>query len=162
MKCKWAFIIFIAVSFYVCKKDVNAIDTSTYYIKAAFNGTEKLFSEDATATDLYGDLTADFIMSAKNNNSTISLVIQHAFDTTVTKGTYEPDAANHYFNPDGDYMSSDSIIYASGGAGSLIKITILNLTKTIVTGSFNGVFKNTNDTTDSISITNGEFNLPVH
>src|SRR5436305_14715486 len=101
-KCKWAFII-IAVSFYACKKDADTIDTSTYYIKAQFNGTPQQFSDDATATDFYGDITADFIMSAKNkvNNNATTLVIRHAFDTTVIKGVYKPDLNDRYFYPSG-------------------------------------------------------------
>lgn len=159
---KWAFIVFVAINFYACKKDADATDTSTYYIKAQFNGTEQRFSDEATATYFEGDITDDFIMAAKNEDSAINLTIQYRFDTTITKGVYESNANNQYFNPGGDYVIADSIVYGSAvGSGSTIKITISNLTKSIVTGTFSGIFKNA-DTNDSTNITNGEFNLPVY
>jgi hypothetical protein len=126
-KCKWIFVVFVAVSFYACQKKADTINTSAYYIKAGFNGTEKLFLNNVSATDFYGDITADFIMTAKNNmnNNATTLVIQHAFDTTVIKGVYVPDLNNRYFNPGGSYVNSDSIFYGSGGGPNpLIKITI--------------------------------------
>jgi hypothetical protein len=156
----------IAICFFSCKKNAAEIDTSSYYIKAMFNGSEEKFSDNAEATNFSGDITADFIMTAKNNisNNAVTLVIEHAFDTTVTKGIYEPDLNNHYFNPGGNYVKSDTLIYSSGvvSGPSKIKITILNLTSLTVGGTFSGVFKNTNNINDSISITDGEFNLPVH
>ena len=157
-------VVVIAICCFSCMKNATEIDASSYYIKAALNGSEETFSDNAAATDFSGDFTADFIMTAKNNmnNDAMTLVIEHAFDTTVTKGTYQPDPNNNYFNPGGDYIKSDTIFFGSGIGNSKIKITISNLTQLTVSGTFSGVFKNTNNNNDSISVTNGEFNLPVH
>jgi hypothetical protein len=156
----------IAICCFSCMKKAAEIDTSSYYIKAALNGSEEKFSDNAEATNFSGDLSAAFIMTAKNNmnNDAITLVIGHAFDTTVTKGVYQPDPNNHYFNPGGNYIKSDTIFFGSGVGTdpSKFKITISNLTSLTVSGTFSGIFKNADNTNSSINITNGEFNLPVH
>ncbi|MEP6683256.1 MAG: hypothetical protein ABJA35_08350, partial [Parafilimonas sp.] len=123
------------------------------------------FHDNAAAQEYSGDITAGFTMSGKNNanNKTIQLVIQHAFDTIITKGVYESNSGNHYFSPDGNYVVADSTFYGSGVVpnSSTIKITILNINQSIVSGTFSGKFNNTDNTNDSIVITNGEFYLPV-
>ncbi len=158
--------IFIVMCFCACKKDADSIDTSTYYIKADFNGTEQKFSDNATAGEYSGDITAGFAMSAKNNinNKAIDLVIQHVFGITVTNGVYESNSGNHSFSPAGSYVIADSIFFGSGVVpnSSAIKITISNLTSSVVSGTFSGVFNNRDDTNDNIVITSGKFYLPVH
>lgn len=159
---KWLLLLVIA-SLYcsACKKDV--VDNSAHFIKAKFNGTEKIFSYSPSASEYSGDISAGFSMSAKNDsdNTSFSLGIVHPFGVRITPGIYNKLSNGYY--PNGSY-TKDAVFYASRillPDSSTIQITISNLTNTTVTGTFSGTMRNIDDSTEEITITNGSFNLPV-
>lgn len=158
------FIIIISINFFACKK--NAQDLSGYYITASFNGNDETFSDNVSAGEYSGDISAGFAMSAKDNanNKSISLNIGHAFGQPITTGIYKFPPVIYNAFPAGTYNVADSIFYGSGIDTTIanIQIAIINLTNTTVTGTFSGRFNNTQNANDGIVITNGSFNLPVH
>lgn len=154
--------VLIIITIYCSSCSKNKVDTSPYYIKAMFNGQEKTFLDDPAAAEYSGDITAGFSMKAKDNsaNTSVYLGIMHPFGVKITEGVYK-EISNGY-EPSGNYVIEDKIFYASGFIlnASTIQIAISNLTNTTVSGTFSGKLNNTAN--DSIIITNGTFNLPVH
>lgn len=164
---KYLLITILAVSFCCsCNKELKdaGIDHNSYYIKATLNGEVKTFSDNPSAGEYSGDLSAGFDMMAedKTNAAEFKLNIIHPFGMPLTTGTYG-NISNGCI-PSGHYRLGDIISYESGidANTSTLYITISGISITSVSGTFSGSFRNMRDTNAIMTVANGSFNLPVH
>lgn len=164
---KYLLITILATSFcYSCNKELKSagVDHNSFYIKATLNGELRTFSDNPSAGEYPGDLSAGFNMMAedKKDAAEFTLNIIHPFGMPLTTGTYGNIATGYI--PSGHYRLGDVISYESGinSNTSTLNITISGISNTSVSGTFNGSLINMRDTNAVMTITNGSFNLPVH
>jgi len=162
-------IYFSSLFFAACKK--NSDSKPTYYMKADIGGTEKTYATNAEATRSgLGRFYFLTMRAIAGNNSSEGLIlsIEQLIDTFTT-GTYTERASNDYdvtgtYNPG---SSDPSAVFETdgllGALGMPLKITISEISDTQVAGTFSGEFFGRNGSdSNSILITDGEFNLPIH
>jgi hypothetical protein len=151
-----------------CKKDSGS-GGSNYYIKANIGGTEKTFT--STPLVIKFDQTGAYSISLSagaGGSSLESLGLQiEQSSGPITAGTYSDDGNSDAvvggaYNPGSTDVSD---IYGAGlqiSSTAPLKVTISEISDTKVSGTFSGeFFDNSGTGSNSLMITNGEFNLPI-
>lgn len=159
---------FSILFFAACKKDSD--NGPTYYIKANIGGTEKTYSAIPIAVQInQGGTYSLAISAAANANSSEGLGLQiNKTSGPITAGTYSDASNSNDYVIAGIYNPGTSDISAIFGAGLKISVSaplnivISEITDSKVSGTFSGEFYNNSGTgTDSLLITNGNFNIPI-
>jgi hypothetical protein len=148
-----------------CKKDSNSPSTG-YYVKFKLDGTEKQYSEIATAvftTQL--PLYQCAMVGEKQTNGTVyegmGITINNS-GSIAANLTYTDELVSGLGTPQAILLFTDDAgAQASSGFATSpnVKVTITQMDDKTVTGTFSGTIESTTDMSTTHTVTEGEFHL---
>ena len=163
---KFLFIVAFTGFLFSCKKSSEST-TSSYYVKANFDGTEKNFNTSATAMkSKLADSVYNLTITGVTETEEGAITLWSKQDDFVTGKTYTIEASNgstnilSYVSPLGssDAASTWTSTYSYGTVEMSFSCTITETTSTYVKGTFSGViFQNIESSIVSKNVTSGSF-----
>jgi len=163
---KFLFIVTLTGLLFSCKKSSNS--SSSYYVKANFDGTEKNFNTSAMAMkSKLGDATYNLTITGLTNSEEGAITLWSDKDDFIAGKTYGIEALNgttnnilSYVSPLGssDASSMWTSTYSYGSVNQSFSCTITEATSTYVKGTFSGViYQNIESSVVSKTVTSGSF-----